>query len=273
MSEGRITKDKAKKRASVGTGVIGSQVFISGTPVTTLRNLLAEVEAEVSFVAPPAKDTYETPVRPRSSLGIFDLSMVSSLVNQEGERQWAKDDWKLLDACFTDERFVVGRRLHVGGDGLADVEDVDLGHVVDRYVGILGGEKLVKCLGPDWERYLSLSLFDISVINVSLQGYDSTTRKSTSEEATFWHYCASNNSLIIADLKSGDRRHPRCPRLHPTGETLDVQTDDASCVTNTNCGQCPLSGLVGRCGIYEIICVVIGSALFTFAEGSCFHQQ
>ncbi len=116
-SEGRITKDKAKKRASIGTGVVGSQVFISGTPVTTLRNLLAEVEAEVSLVAPPAKDIYETPVRLRSSLGVFDLSMVSSLVNQEGERQWAKDDWKLLNACFTDERSVVGRELHVGEMG------------------------------------------------------------------------------------------------------------------------------------------------------------
>ena len=116
-SEGRITKDKAKKRACIGTGVVGSQVFISGTPVTTLRNLLAEVEAEVSLVAPPAKDIYETPVRLRSSLGVFDLSMVSSLVNQEGERQWAKDDWKLLNACFTDERSVVGRELHVGEMG------------------------------------------------------------------------------------------------------------------------------------------------------------
>jgi len=258
MSEGRITKDKAKKRASVGTGVIGSQVFISGTPVTTLRNLLAEVEAEVSFVAPPAKDTFETPVRRRSSPGVFDLSMVSSLVNQEGERQWIKDDWKLLDACFTDERFVVGRRLHVG---LADVEDVDLGHVVDRYIGILGGEKSVKRFGPDWERYSSLSFFDISVINISLQRYDSTTRKSTSEEATCWHRCTSNHSLEL-----GDWRHPRCPGLHPTCRSLYVQTDDASSVTNTNRGQCPLPGLASRCRIYETICIFIGSALFAFAK-------
>ncbi|KAF8341879.1 hypothetical protein F5887DRAFT_975416 [Amanita rubescens] len=153
VSEGRITKDKAKKRASVGTGVIGSQVFISGTPVTTLRDLLIEVEAEVSFSCTSCQGLpTETPVRHKSSLGVFDLSMVSSLINQEGERQWAKDDWKLLDACFTDERFVVGRRLHVGGDGLADVEDVDLGHIVDRYIGILGGEKSVKRFGLDWER-------------------------------------------------------------------------------------------------------------------------
>lgn len=161
VSEGRIAKEKIKKRASVGTGVIGSQVFISGAPVTTLRNLLDEVEAEVSFISPPAKNTYETPVRRRSSLGVFDFSFVSSLHSQEGERDWTKEDWKLLDACFTDERFVVGGNLRIGGDGLADVEVIDLGHVVDRYIGILGGEELVKRFGPGWERYCACFI-DIS---------------------------------------------------------------------------------------------------------------
>ena len=201
VSEGRIAKDKAKKRASVGTGVIGSQVFISGAPVTTLRNLLDEVEAEVSFIGPPAKNAYETPIRRRSSLGVFDLSFVSSL-SQEGERDWTKDDWKLLDACFTDERFVVGVSLRIG-DGLADVEVIDLNHVVDRYISILGGEELVKRFGPGWERYCARSI-DISILNNSLQRRNSTTRKSTSEEAAFWHCRSPHYAFIVADFELGN---------------------------------------------------------------------
>ena len=136
-------------------------------------------EAAVSFIGPSAKTAYETPVRPRSSLGVFHLSFVSSLLSQEGERQWTKDDWKLLDACFTDERFVVGSNLRVGGNGLVGVEVIDLGHVVDRYIGILGGEESVKRFGPDWERY-DARFFDISTINIFPQRCDFTTCKSTS---------------------------------------------------------------------------------------------
>jgi hypothetical protein len=240
VSEGRIAKDKAKKRASVGTGVIGSQVFISGAPVTTLRNLLDEVEAEVSFIGPPAKSVYETPVR-RRSLDVSDLSFVSSLLNQEGERHWVKDDWKLLDTCFTDERFVVGGNLRIGGDGLADVDVIDLGHVVDRYVGILGGEELVKRFGPGWERYCA-RFIDISIINISLQRCNSTTRKSTSEEATFWHCRSPYYSFVVADSEPGhDEHHSRYSGLHSC--SWNVQTDDAPCAASTNCGQCPLPGL------------------------------
>ena len=156
VSEGRITKDRTKKRSSIGTGVVGSQVFISGVPVTTLRNLLEEVEAEVSFGGtplPPMNYSYETPVRHRPSLGILDPMTISALLNQDGERQWTKNDWRLLDACFTDERLLIGSRLDVAGDGLADVDSVDLNNVVGRYIGIFGGEDSIEKLGPDWERY------------------------------------------------------------------------------------------------------------------------
>ncbi|KAF8621247.1 hypothetical protein AX15_007956 [Amanita polypyramis BW_CC] len=155
VSEGRITKDRARKRSSIGTGVIGSQVFISGAPVTTLRNLLEEVEAEVSFSSTPrlpASYSYETPIRRRPSFGILDSFSISTLINQDGEKQWTKKDWKLLDACFTDERLLVGTRLSVNGDGLVDVDTVDLNNVVDRYIDIFGGEHSIKKLGPDWER-------------------------------------------------------------------------------------------------------------------------
>ena len=242
VSEGRIAKDKAKKRASIGTGVIGSQVYISGAPVTTLRNLLDEVEAEVSIIGPPAKSVYETPVRRRSSLDASDISFVSSL-SREGERHWVKDDWKLLDACFTDERFVVGGNLRIGGDGLADVDVIDLGHVVDRYIGILGGGDLVKRFGPGWERYCA-RFIDISIINISLQACNSTTRKSTSEEATFWHCCSPYYSFVVADFELGHEHHSGYSGLHSCCSTWNVQTDDAPCAAGTNCGQCPLPGLI-----------------------------
>ncbi|KAK2465623.1 hypothetical protein APHAL10511_002515 [Amanita phalloides] len=153
IAEGRITKGKPKKRSSiVGTGVIGSQVFISGAPVTTLRNLLEEVESEVSFIGTPTKGGREPPLSRRLSLGVFGLSFIDCLTNREGESEWTKDDWKLLDACFTDERLVLGRRLQLEGDGLVDVDAINIDCVVDRYIGILGGENSVKRLGMDWER-------------------------------------------------------------------------------------------------------------------------
>ncbi len=78
------------------------------------------------------------------------------------------------------------------------------------WIDILGFWVVKSQSGADWERYSSLSVLDISVINISPQGYDSTTRKSTSEGATFWHRCASNHSLEL-----GDWRHPDVPDFTP----------------------------------------------------------
>ncbi|KAF8632863.1 hypothetical protein AX17_004711 [Amanita inopinata Kibby_2008] len=151
--DGRITKDRSKRRSSTGTGVLGNQVFISGSPITTLPNLLREAEAEVSFTHPSqsaAGELYETPLPVRyTPLNAFDVPSFT-------ERRWAKDDWKMLDACFTDERLCVGNKPGAGSGGLADVELVEIDNVVQRYIDLLGGEGLFLRFGPDWNRELIL---------------------------------------------------------------------------------------------------------------------
>ncbi|PFH50497.1 hypothetical protein AMATHDRAFT_47821 [Amanita thiersii Skay4041] len=155
---GGIVKDKARlSRAS--TGVLGNKVFIPGAPVTTLPDLLREAEVEVSFTSfssTPRKNSHDNTLsfldEGKSNLGLLDLSTISILDQTDCERDWTKEDWKLLDACFTDERLRVGSNLGIGGDGLADVDSVGLDNVVLRYIDFLGGEDAARRLGPDWDR-------------------------------------------------------------------------------------------------------------------------
>jgi hypothetical protein len=50
-----------------------------------------------------------------------------------GEREWTKEDWKHLDACFTDQRLEVGSRLAGAEQNvLASVDMVSIDDVVDK---------------------------------------------------------------------------------------------------------------------------------------------
>ncbi|KAF5349204.1 hypothetical protein D9756_009318 [Leucocoprinus leucothites] len=87
-----------------------------------------------------------------------------------GERMWTKEEWKRLDACFTDERVEVGQRMGLCRDdesllsegrmvdgwekweGMAGVDDVDLENVVSRFVDWMGGWEEVDGYGPEWSR-------------------------------------------------------------------------------------------------------------------------
>ncbi|KIL62238.1 hypothetical protein M378DRAFT_797051 [Amanita muscaria Koide BX008] len=148
VAEGRIEKQRPQRRSSVGTGVIGTRVFVSGVPVTTLGSLLQEAEAEVSFSfntpQPPANSTFEASF---SALPVSDRSLLAAFTQHGGERHWTKDDWKLLDSCFTDERMVIGSE-----NELADVDAVDLDKVVQRYIGLLGGEDIMQSFGNGRDR-------------------------------------------------------------------------------------------------------------------------
>ncbi|KAJ6454662.1 hypothetical protein C8R45DRAFT_1189305 [Mycena sanguinolenta] len=94
-------------------------------------------------------------------------------------REWTKAEWKALDACFTDERIEVARRMgmvlnvspapgpstpvrqpSLGGNDIGDdapvvmmasADAVDLGAVVARFVKMVGGEEVVKGWGAAWE--------------------------------------------------------------------------------------------------------------------------
>jgi hypothetical protein len=67
---------------------------------------------------------------------------------EHGPREWAKDDWKLLDACYTDARLDAGAAQGLPAGELADVDAVQLDDVVDRFceavpIGLLGWDRYV----------------------------------------------------------------------------------------------------------------------------------
>ncbi|KAL1744263.1 hypothetical protein HDZ31DRAFT_39057 [Schizophyllum fasciatum] len=106
----------------------------SGSPMS-LHDLLSVAEAEA-----PRCGTPSIGGKRRSTSFVTELG-------GDGEEDWTKDHWKLLDACFTRERIYVA----LGGDDswdpsdanppLADVDEVDLEKVVDRFCTEAGGDR------------------------------------------------------------------------------------------------------------------------------------
>ncbi|KAI0634994.1 hypothetical protein C8Q77DRAFT_1105212 [Trametes polyzona] len=165
--EGGISKAHSpmKRRRTFG-GVVGDKVIIPGSPVMTVPELLNEAERSVE----QRERSLHTPARATSFLsdsGVFKVPFdrpafetpgprqrVHSrpLFNPTGPRGWDKDDWKLLDACFTDERLALGsHKRPIGEAVLAPVDDVDLDRVVDRFLEQTGGIPMDDCW-PGWSR-------------------------------------------------------------------------------------------------------------------------
>ncbi|KXN84110.1 hypothetical protein AN958_00435 [Leucoagaricus sp. SymC.cos] len=69
-----------------------------------------------------------------------------------GERMWTKEEWKRLDACFTDERLEVGLKMELGEMEMASVDEVKLEDVVQKFVEWMGGWEDVEEFGPEWSR-------------------------------------------------------------------------------------------------------------------------
>lgn len=150
------------KRHSVG-GVIGDRVIIPGSPSTTLPELLKEAETSIlqeedSFHSPlhaaSSSVAPKTPVAGPSTRS-FSRSPASSGSKVQrtvrklfGPREWSKDDWKLLDSCYTDERLALTR----SPEALAPIDKINLEKVVDRFSTAAGGQDLVKNFGPAWTR-------------------------------------------------------------------------------------------------------------------------
>lgn len=90
------------------------------------------------------RDPFKTPA-PRGISLPFDRL-------HDGTRGWTKEDWKQLDACFTDERLDVAEKLGLGPDAMADVDDVRIEDVVDRFIQMMGDARVVDSWGSDWDR-------------------------------------------------------------------------------------------------------------------------
>ena len=145
-------------------GVIGDKVIIPGTPVTTLPELLQDVEKEVAreatlsawsvrtfFGTQNRQDPLKTPIPERSK--DKTTSLVPNTPYPVGKRGWTKDDWKLLDACFTDQRLQLG---NVEEGLLASVDIVALDDVITRFVSLMGGQSLIDTFGDLWTRFVLL---------------------------------------------------------------------------------------------------------------------
>ncbi|EGN92530.1 hypothetical protein SERLA73DRAFT_79466 [Serpula lacrymans var. lacrymans S7.3] len=131
-------------------GVVGDKVFIPGSPITTLPALLQEAEGTIHQFTPnkPAQtESYKAPI---SSINAA-LNEVSESIDPSN-RKWTKEDWKYLDACFTEERLSVGAQLGQDEGSLSGVDEVVVEDVVDRFVLLKGGIDIVDNFGPLWTR-------------------------------------------------------------------------------------------------------------------------
>jgi hypothetical protein len=107
----------------------------------------AESELEKSF---GGSDRLTTPMGSNNSYSRYIDP--SRLFDPTGPREWGKNDWKILDACFTDERLDTAEKMGMVEGSLADVTDIRLDDVVNRFVEIVGGEAVLAALGSSWGR-------------------------------------------------------------------------------------------------------------------------
>lgn len=170
-----LSPQQAKKvRWSTMGGVINGRVVMPDSPSMTLPELLHEAEVSLTTSraedSPSSKAGYSTPrvlktswrrdpfltpapsgLRARST-----WAETSLYIDTAGPRDWMKNDWKLLDACFTDERLASGRN-----GAMADAGTVDLEEVIKRFVTLMGGEDAIRRMGASWTKFAFSVSFSI----------------------------------------------------------------------------------------------------------------
>lgn len=149
-------------------GVIGDKVLIPGSPITTLPDLLQRAEEDIfqssrrsASLSVMESDPLRTPISVKlvNQNNLFRSVSTIPEAYPAGTREWTKADWKLLDACFTDQRISPGDFHSM----LAPVDVVSLEDVVARFVNIMGGESLTITFGEAWSRLIFSS--PIQVMN------------------------------------------------------------------------------------------------------------
>ena len=213
-------RDLRRRTIAQVMGVRGEKVYIPGSPTTTLPKLLKQAEQEVSLVPSSSPNPflvmnpYNSPP-PAQVLPPRSQGPMTTLVNKmnttlvltpkvpmtpgkmcydplSGTRMWTKEEWKRLDACFTDERLQVGMRMGLRGDdsalvqgtidgwekweGMASVDQVDLDNVVARFVDWMGGWDEVDGYGPQWSKYVYPSNHSVPVVMLSRKNLISRTK-------------------------------------------------------------------------------------------------
>jgi hypothetical protein len=90
-------------------------------------------------------------------------------------RAWSKDDWKTMDACFTDARLEAAERIGLPHGTLAEVDDVAIEEVLDIFFEVMGGKDIVENLGDDWTEYVAccsnfINLISLFLVTTSVRG-------------------------------------------------------------------------------------------------------
>jgi hypothetical protein len=137
---------------------------------------------------------FDTPVQAPAAMPTLEMSPpptpapveANPLEYEElGPREWQKDDWKLLDACYTDVRLDTGIRLGLPGGSLADVDSIPLDAVVDRFCESVP----IRLLG--WDRSVVLSFRRATSILNHVQSDDTSSRERAPKEAARGSACAT----------------------------------------------------------------------------------
>ncbi|EIN09178.1 hypothetical protein PUNSTDRAFT_143747 [Punctularia strigosozonata HHB-11173 SS5] len=188
LSDGAVSKSKNRtpfqsraRSPLVRGGVINGRVVIPGSPAMTVPEFVQEAEEELECgsilgetpskrplgsaglstpmtwgdrlrAAKAQQARTPSPARfgvPGSRLQSPAGSDVPWMVNRE-PRAWSKDDWKMLDACFTDARLEAGERAGLPEGGIAEVDDVAIEEVLEIFYEVMGGKEVVMGLGHDW---------------------------------------------------------------------------------------------------------------------------
>lgn len=118
----------------------------------TLPELLEKAEQEL--ITSPARSrrgsTALSDVGSPIKASNFGLGFTYESSDLPGPREWVKADWKLLDSCFTDERYDLGEEQGLEAGCLACVDDINLQSVIDRFVEFMGGLQIVESHGSSW---------------------------------------------------------------------------------------------------------------------------
>jgi hypothetical protein len=109
VSASGVTKSTRKARRATLGGVVGDKVIIPGSPAMTWPELLqkAEVELEndtgvLGLEEIPSRLDERDPFRTLLPAVNAEPSSTSTLSQEMPDREWTCDEWKQLDACFTD---------------------------------------------------------------------------------------------------------------------------------------------------------------------------
>ena len=151
LLESGISKASPRKRS---TGGLRDDTFVRPISPAAMPGLIREAESELekSF---SGSDRFTTPVRANLSMASTSYPRYvdpSLLFDSTGPREWEKNDWKILDACFTDERLDLAEKMGMAEGSLADVTDLRLDDVVNRFTDVIGGDAVLATLGSSWTR-------------------------------------------------------------------------------------------------------------------------